>query len=136
MTFLKKDPGKNTDGRKLFRPSDMIPVIILLAVPVIYFLAGAVSENDGAYAEISRDGEVVAAVPLGMDGVYSYPLTGDMEFTVSDGGIRVSRSNCPDKTCMETGRLCHTGDIAVCVPNRVTVTVCGEKDGDVDGVLR
>ncbi len=124
----------NTGERKLFRLQDIIPIVIMLAVPIVYFLAA--SGKDGAYAEISRDGEVIAAVPLDSDGVYSYPQTGEMEFTVSGGGITVSKSDCPDKICMETGKLCRAGDTAVCVPNRVVVTVYGESGGDVDGVVR
>lgn len=133
---MKKFSGKDPDGRKLFRPADIIPIILLLAVPLIYFISENVAENDGAYAEISCDGEIVGTVSLGINGVYSYPRTGEMEFTVSDGGIWVSKSDCPDKICMDTGRLCRAGDTAVCVPNRVAVTVCGESDEDIDGVVR
>ena len=128
--------NNNSGERKLLGPLDIIPIVILLAAPIIYFLAGAASGKDGAYAEISRDGEVIAAVSLDTDGVYSFPQTGEMEFTVSEGGITVSKSNCPDKICMGTGKLCRAGDTAVCVPNRVVVTVYGESGGDVDGVVR
>ncbi len=133
---MKDHTVKNTDERKLFRPSDMILIVILLAAPIIYFLAAEASGNNGTYAEISHDGEIIASVALDTDGVYSYPSAGEMEFTVADGGIRVSKSDCPDKVCMGAGKLCRVGDTAVCVPNRVVVTVHGERGGDVDGVVR
>lgn len=112
----------------------MFPIIILIALPIAYFLAAP--RNNGTYAEISCNGELIASVSLDKNGVYSYPMTGDMEFTVSDGGICVSKSNCPDKVCMDAGMLSRAGDTAVCVPNRVVVTVYGQMDGDIDGVVR
>ncbi len=136
---MKKFSEKDPDGRKLFRPADIIPIILLLAAPLIYFFAGAAAENDGAYAEISCGGEIIGTVDLDINGVYSYPRTGEMEFTVSDGGIWVSKSDCPDKICMNTGRLCRAGETAVCVPNKVVVTVRGKngKDAeDIDGFVR
>ncbi len=133
---MKRNPDNITSGRKLFRPADMIPIIILLAVPIIYLIAAAASEHDGVYAEISCGGEIVGTVSLDKDCVYSYPLTGEMEFTVADGGIRVSKSDCPDKVCMGAGLLSRAGDTAVCVPNKVVVTVMGKSDEDIDGVVR
>ncbi len=136
---MKKFSEKDPDGRKLFRPADIIPIILLLAVPLIYFLVGAAAENDGVYAEISCGGEIIGTAALDINGVYSYPQTGEMEFTVSDGGICVSKSDCPDRICMMTGRLCRAGETAVCVPNKVVITVRGKngKDTeDIDGFVR
>ena len=54
--------------------------------------------------------------------------------TAQDGQIWFAASSCADQTCVNTGKLAHAGDIAVCLPNQVIVKIEGEKSGDVDVV--
>lgn len=51
-----------------------------------------------------------------------------MEFEIADGGVRVKSSDCPDKICVKTGLVSHEGMSAVCMPNRVIVTVEGTDE--------
>jgi len=66
-----------------------------------------------------------------------------MEFTVNGiynnkilvekGRIRVIESDCPDQVCVRTGWLTKTGELAVCVPNRLMIKIEGENL-EIDGV--
>ncbi len=47
----------------------------------------------------------------------------DMTIEVSRSRARVSHSNCPDHICVDTGWLELSGQTAVCMPNRVTLTL-------------
>lgn len=42
---------------------------------------------------------------------------------VEKGRIRFEKADCPNKICVHTGWLEKYGDIAVCMPNRVLISI-------------
>jgi hypothetical protein len=42
---------------------------------------------------------------------------------ISGGAIRYINVTCPDHTCEKTGFISRPGETAVCMPNRVVVTI-------------
>lgn len=100
----------------------------LLFLSVISFIILNLSAPEGAYAEVRINGECVAVYPLSQDG--EYPLNGGTNILViEDGTAYLSYASCPDKTCVKTGRLHRTGESAVCLPNKLSVTIRGADDG-------
>jgi hypothetical protein len=88
---------------------------------------------EGAYAEVTVDGQTVGKYPLALDGTYT--LNGGTNIlTVEDGYAYMSSSSCPDHICENTGRIRHVGQTIICLPNRVTVTIVGVSDDAVDFV--
>ena len=58
---------------------------------------------------------------------------------INDATAQVISSPCPLQLCVRAGRLEQTGQLAVCVPNRVSVKLAGgvrEETGGVDAVSR
>lgn len=51
---------------------------------------------------------------------------------ISDGEVRVTESDCPDKLEVHQGEICSAGQMLVCLPNRLVVRVSGERE--VDGL--
>lgn len=84
------------------------------------------SGHSAKYAVISVDGEEVFRRALTKDGEFTVPEIPDMRFEISGGGVRVIGSDCPDKICIKTGLVTETAMSAVCLPNRVVVTVKGD----------
>lgn len=124
------------DERKLIRAKDIAAAAVILAAAAAYFLYGIFSAGD-VRAVIVCGGETAAAIPLDRDGEYSFPETGDMVFTVREGKISVTESDCHDKICMRTGSISRPGEAIICVPNRTAVTVeSGSEESGVDVVLR
>lgn len=115
-----------------WRDALIIAAALLLAAAV--FLLTLPKGADGRlFAEISRNGEVVASLPLDTDA--EYVVNGDYEnvVTIADGGAFFGSSNCPNEDCVHTGRLTKAGQLAVCLPNGVTVRIVGEE-ADVDAI--
>lgn len=125
------------EERKLIRARDIAVIILILATAAAaYFLWGIFSAGN-VRAVIVCGGEPVAEISLGQDGEYSFPEAGNMVFTVRDGKISVTESNCHDKICMRTGSISRAGEAIICVPNRTAVTVeSGSEESGVDVVLR
>ena len=113
---------------------DIIVIVSLLLLCVAVLLITTFTKEDGAQVEVTVGGELVGTYPLGIDAVYE--LNGGTNIlTVSGGVARMTYSNCPDHTCENTGRVRYVGEMIVCVPNRITITVVGEADGGVDFVV-
>ena len=75
---------------------------------------------------IRQENEVLKTLtlPTGHSKTFSLKRWGiDMELELSPGMARVMHSDCPDKICVNTGWLSEPGQTAVCMPNRVTVTI-------------
>ncbi len=60
-------------------------------------------------------------------------------FELAQGRIRFVDVGCPDKLCEGFGWLEHAGESAVCMPNRVSVTIIARADlsgEEEDGIVR
>lgn len=123
--------------RKLVRAKDIIVIILILAASAaVYFMTGISSKGE-TRAVITHGGETAAEISLGQDGEYFFPETEGMVFTVLNGKISVTESDCHDKICVRTGSISRVGEAIICVPNRTVVTIeSGSEESGVDVVLR
>lgn len=121
--------------RKLLNKRDGAIVAGILLGAALWALIPGMKNGSGD-AVIACENREVARLSLSADGDYTFPDTGSMIFTVRDGEILVSHSECGDMTCVRTGGISSPGEAIVCMPNRVAVTVEGSPSGDVDVVLK
>lgn len=84
--------------------------------------------NDGQVV-VSQDGEVVATRDLGQDGTVE--LAGNT-VEIVDSAVTMTHADCPNQVCVHQGTITHGGQVIVCAPNRVTVTIV--TGDDLDGV--
>ncbi len=112
--------------RKLLTRADIIIVLlcISLAILLYFFLFG----EKGNKAKVIYMGETVEIIDLTDDSFYEMHING-VHIVRENGEIYVKESTCPDKLCVRAGHLTKTGQSAVCVPNKVSVTIEGKTDG-------
>ena len=60
--------------------------------------------------------------------------TGFMTLSIEEGSIRVTASSCPRSLCVRQGRIRETGQVIVCVPNKFTLTIDGERKNKFDAI--
>lgn len=128
-----QDSASQNKVRKVLSARDIVfsAAVILIAAAAYFLMQG---KDSGGTAVVSCEGKTVAEIPLDRDGVY--PLEGfDMELTVKDGKICVSKSDCPDKICEKTGFISGSRQSIVCLPNRVSVRIITNTESDIDVVL-
>ena len=117
-----------------FKWRDAIIISAALLIAAAVFLLTLPKSGDGRlYAEISVKGEVVASLPLDTDA--EYVVDGDYQNTVTikDGAAFFSSATCPNNDCVHAGRLMKAGQLAVCLPNGVTLRIVG-AEADVDAI--
>jgi len=117
--------------RALFTKKDIIVFAVLLIITVvIYMIHWQTSGDSNVVARITLDREVVKVVELSEDRVFELAGNPNVEFAIIDGTIAFVASNCFDRTCIRMGRLHRSGQMAACVPNRVSIAIVGGEDED------
>ena len=110
---------------------DLILIGALLVVSLAVLLVTTLTRREGGYVEIEQSGQIVATYSLSIDGEYS--LNGGTNILVIENGeAYLKDANCPDKTCVKTGKIRYVGQSIICLPNEISITVRGNSDGGVD----
>ena len=110
---------------------DIILISALLAVTLTVLLFTSLTRRQGNLVEVEQNGALVATYRLDVDG--EYPLNGGTNILViKDGEAYLSYADCPDKTCVNTGKIHYVGESIICLPNKLAITVRGSSDDGVD----
>ena len=110
---------------------DLILIGALLVISLAVVLITTLTRREGGYVEIEKNGELIATYSLSVNGEYS--LNGGTNVLVIEGGVAYLKdANCPDKTCVKTGKIRYVNQSIICLPNEISITVRGSSDNGVD----
>lgn len=100
-------------------------------IGIVFILAACI----WVYPMFSQSGEIALIEQNGI--VQTVSLQDDAEITlenatvlIENGEVYISEATCPDKVCVNTGRISKKGQSIVCVPNRIVVTIEGKSEID------
>lgn len=106
--------------KKIIYDLVLILSVLLVSLGVFLFIQGA--REDGEYAVVYIGNEEVARYSLSQDGEYSLG-GGTNIITVKDGAVYMTHADCPDKLCINQGKIYLSGERIVCLPNRIMIEV-------------
>ena len=131
MEEMQQKTENPTKRKKLTRDILLIGALLVIVLTVLLVLT--FTREKGAYVEVSKDGTLIATYPLDIPREVS--LNNGTNILVIEGGVAyLSYANCPDHTCVNTGKISYNGQSIVCLPNRITVKVVSSAGGGVDFV--
>jgi hypothetical protein len=98
--------------------------------------------NQGGFALVEVDNHLVQEVSLLEGAPRHTPISlprGQAVLEVADGKIRVlpmPREICPLNICSSVGWIDRPGQVIVCLPNRMIISISGEAEDplDLDGI--
>jgi hypothetical protein len=99
-------------------------IVVVLLIAGAFVLFDVVKNSYGKVVVIEEGNEEVGTYPLSEDRIVEVagPL-GVTTVVIKDGEVYVSDSPCPNKVCIDMGRISDKGDSIICLPNRVYITV-------------
>ena len=110
---------------------DLVLIGAILLLILIAFAAVGLMKEEGAYVVVRVDGEQVARYSLLQEGEYA--LNGGTNILRIEGGkAYLTSADCPDHLCVNQGKIDQTGETITCLPNRLTVTVYGAGEDDIE----
>ena len=115
--------------KKRFWDLALIGGCLLLAA--LLFLPMLLSSETGAGVVVAVDGREVARYSLVQSAVYELN-GGTNTLVIENGEAWLSHANCPDELCVKQGKIRADGQVITCLPNKLTVTVFGGEQNDID----
>jgi len=113
---------------------DWLLIIFFLFVSGFGFLLLLRRNNNVQECVIQwQEGKAIIRLPRDTVLVLSGPV-GKTTVVINGKGARITDSDCPRKLCVRMGRAERTGQVLVCVPNRVMVMLKGR--GEIDAITR
>ncbi len=115
----------------MLKKGDVLLILLITGVlaAVVYMTQWNTTSANASgklIAVIKQDDTVISTIDLNnLQGSKTIQLNGVYHATIiaENGHIRFQDSDCPDKTCVKTGWLDHTGEIAVCMPNKIIISI-------------
>ena len=113
---------------KRVRPGDWIAAVLIFTLATGIWSAGRSQSSGSLTALVRQDGQVVRTIALtGLSEPITFTLDGAYTNTIraENGRICVESATCPGQDCVHTGWLTRAGQSAVCLENRVSITLEG-----------
>lgn len=121
---MKKFFERTSGERKLLGKADIF-VLLILAVLCVSLCSPFFLKKGEVTATVIYDGEAVEEINLSKNEDSFVLNVGRCEIAVEKNEIFFKDSPCPDKVCMNAGRLSKSGQFASCVPEKVTIILKG-----------
>ena len=113
--------------------------LFFLLLLLLIILAGLFIQNfyfgkSGAKAIIQQNGKTIYELYLNRNTelVLEDGNGGSNTLTVKDGTIAVTEANCPDRVCVHTGNISHTGEVIACLPHKLIITISDNSTNQID----
>lgn len=119
------------------KKGDLIVIIVILIIAsaalVGKFFIG--QSFDEKRIVITKDQVVLYDMPLSENTNDEIKVEANGEYNlivIENGIVNIFEANCDNQICVEDGEISEVGDILVCLPNKVTVEIKGEKTSEID----
>lgn len=107
-----------------FTRGDRLLLLLALLLLTGLYLRYWQADGHGAEARVLVDGRPWARLNLFHDHDLDVPgPLGLSHIQVRNGQVRFTSSPCPNQLCVHTGWLSRGGEVAICLPNRVSLQI-------------
>ena len=120
----------------ILKKTDIVLIALLLILSVASYFTLNFGSKSGETVIIKHDGNIYEELPLSKntivelnDGLHCNTVK------IHDGCVEMHYANCPDGLCINQGTISRTGEIIVCLPNKVTVEIAN-GDSEFDAVVQ
>lgn len=112
------------------KKKDLILIIAVLIIASAGMLINhLLHQKPASLLEVQVDGQVVATYDLSknLDTIIEGAGGGTNHLIIQNGMAWISEASCPDKVCVNQGKVQLNGQIIVCLPNRMTAQVITQE---------
>jgi len=102
-------------------------VLIASILCVIYLFQTLWTNEHAAKVEIRVGDKIYATYSLNQQReIHVHGKLGDATISIAKGKVRFARSPCRTQYCVHQGWLTHAGQIAICLPNQISLELPGD----------
>lgn len=116
----------------IIKKADIVLFILLVAMGLGLSWLSVSGSAQGQRAVVTVDGQLYGTYNLAEDQTIEIDQDGHInKITIKDAAVQMSYSDCKNQVCVKDGRISHTNQSIVCLPNKVMVEITGgEEDYD------
>lgn len=125
----------NEKAKKKKRKDIIFIALIIIVALAAYIIIDVVVKKEGSKVVVKVDGKVVDTMRLNKDQsiiVKGYD-GGTNTVVIENNMVYMTEADCPDKICVNTGKISRVGETIVCLPHRVVVEITGSANDNADG---
>lgn len=126
---MKGFPSMTNKTKKSIK-KDLLLIVVILAISAAGFAVNYfINQKPAIYLEVSIDGQIIQTLPLNQDTDLTIKCVdgGFNHLVIRNGTAWVDDASCPDKICIHNGKIQLTGQMIVCLPNRVIIKVADKS---------
>ncbi len=119
-----------------FKKSDTFIIIAILVIGIGGIFAYKTVFGTATTASIYYENTLIKRIKLNEQKEETFSVDNYENVTFhlyADGSIAFETSDCPDKICVNTGRIKIAGESAVCLPNKLVLKVEIGNNSGIDG---
>ncbi len=114
----------------------LIFVIIIVNCFLIYYNSKNISYSENNEALIYSDNKLIGRYILKKDYENEFTVRTEKGYNtivIKNNNIWIKDTDCPDKYCQQQGKISGSGQVIVCLPNRLLIKIVGNlKDNEID----
>ncbi|MGB9615470.1 MAG: NusG domain II-containing protein [Fervidobacterium sp.] len=106
-------------------------IIVLIGLFIFLLVRFGNFSAEARNVEVKVDGTTKLKVPLKQSTSRIYSVVsseGSLSFIIDKERVYVLESTCKDKLCIKEGAISRVGESVICLPNRITISIVGEKN--------
>ncbi len=108
-------------------PGDWLTVIVSMLV-IGYLFQALWSDQHASKVQIRLGDKIYASYDLNLQrDVHVQGPLGEAVIHIAQGKVRFAKSPCHNQYCVHQGWLTHTGQVAICLPNQISLELIGEQ---------
>jgi hypothetical protein len=106
------------------KKGDKIIIIVIIIFAILLFAFKFMLNGDNKVAVVSINGEIYKTLSLDAD--QQITISTDYGYNImqiKNSKATIIEANCPDKICVHTKAASDIGDVIVCIPHRLVITI-------------
>lgn len=107
---------------------DIAVITAVFLTAVILFICISLPRNDNGKALIIKNNGTESSYSLSEEN--EFKLSGNtytLTVKIKNGSAYVKEADCPDNTCVHSGKISNAGRVIACVPAGITLSVTEEE---------
>jgi hypothetical protein len=117
-------------ARSIFKyllPGDWLTVIFSMVL-IGYLFQTLWSHQHASKVQIRLGDKIYASYDLNLQrDVHVHGPLGEAVIHIGQGKVRFAKSPCHNQYCVHQGWLTRTGQVAICLPNQISLELIGEQ---------
>ena len=102
--------------------------LIIIAVISAAILMLVPRHKTGSKAILSYNGEEIITFDLSQNTEYTFEGDYYNKIVIRDGSAYIESADCPDKTCVHSGKISKDGQTICCLPNKMLLRIVSDEN--------